>query len=94
LKTKRRVFLSDELSQRLPEEIDEEARGNQKHELGPELPVFNYILVRCTLLGPRFNNGVTRETHETLNGEENQKAKEDIVEGLHLLIWNIKRYQT
>jgi hypothetical protein len=86
LNTKRPVLLSDETSQGLPEEVDKEARGNQKQKLGSELPIFDDILVICTLLGPGLDNCITYETHETFDGEENQKSKKDIVEGLHLLI--------
>jgi hypothetical protein len=80
LRTKRPFLLSDEPSERFPEEVHDEARRDQKHKLGTELPVFDHVFIRGSLLGPRLNHRITYETHETLNGEENQKAKEDIVE--------------
>jgi hypothetical protein len=74
LNTKRLVLLSDELSKGLPEVHDKETRTNEERKLGAEFPVFNDILVIRAFLDPWLNNGVTGETHESLNGEEYQET--------------------
>jgi len=69
---------------RLPEVVHDETRRDQKPKLGSELPVFNDVWVPCPPLGPWFDDGVADETHESLNGKEDEKAKEDIVKRFHL----------
>jgi hypothetical protein len=82
---KRSASLSGEALQVLSVTEDEDDCKDEQDKLGKELEAIDAIFSLGPLLNPRTDNQRAEDPNDAVDCEEDQEAKEDIIEGLHLL---------
>jgi hypothetical protein len=55
----------------------------QEHHFRPELPIFYRLLAGAPRRDPGLDDCVAEEAYGPVDGEENEKSYEDIIESLH-----------
>jgi hypothetical protein len=80
---KRPESLRREASQLPPVSEDQNDSKDKQDKLGKELETLDTVLLRSPLLDPWADDQHTKNPDEPVYGKEYEKAKEDVIEGLH-----------